>query len=88
MAVGETACTGVHGANRLASVSLLEGLYFGYRAGKKSSSSGVIPSARLRQSIPEWIFPLREDVVDPILVKNDRDTIRALMWKLHRYYPE
>jgi L-aspartate oxidase len=80
MAVGETACTGVHGANRLASVSLLEGLYFGYRAGKKSSSSGVIPSARLRQSIPEWIFPLREDVVDPILVKNDRDTIRALMW--------
>lgn len=80
MAVGETACTGVHGANRLASVSLLEGLYFGYRAGKKSADSGVCPSARLRKSIPEWIYPLDEDDLDPILVKNDRHTIRSLMW--------
>ncbi len=80
MAVGETACTGVHGANRLASISLLEGLYYGYRAGKKSADSGVVPSSRLRKSIPEWIYPVEEDDFDPILVKNDRDTIRALMW--------
>ncbi|MDC7225068.1 MAG: FAD-dependent oxidoreductase, partial [Spirochaetales bacterium] len=80
MAVGETACTGVHGANRLASVSLLEGLYFGYRAGKKAADSGVSPSSRLRTSIPEWIFPVEEDDMDPILVLNDRNTIRSLMW--------
>ena len=38
-AAGETACTGVHGANRLASVSLLEGLFFGHAAGKDAAEN-------------------------------------------------
>jgi L-aspartate oxidase len=45
-AAGETACTGVHGANRLASNSLLEGLVFGARAGQRMRGSLQTPGRR------------------------------------------
>ena len=46
-AAGEAACTGVHGANRLASNSLLEGVVFGARAGR-----AMLEWTRLRRASP------------------------------------
>ena len=79
-AVGECSCTGVHGANRLASVSLLEGLVWGTRAGIDVAGRHEALPAKLLASIPEWVRPEPEEVFDPVLVNQDMHTLRSTMW--------
>lgn len=79
-AVGETACTGVHGANRLASVSLLEGLVFGLRAGKAAAGLRDDLDHALIRTIPDWVFPSEEENADPILIGHDLLNIQTTMW--------
>jgi L-aspartate oxidase len=82
-AVGECACTGVHGANRLASSSLLEGLLWGLCAGKDAARrihSRKAPSKRLMQSIPDWEAAGSEQNDDPALIAQDWANIRHTMW--------
>ncbi|MBN2353999.1 MAG: L-aspartate oxidase [Spirochaetales bacterium] len=79
-AVGESACTGVHGANRLASVSLLEGLVWGTRAGRDAALSGPAGDDAVRTDIPDWISPRPEEEIDPVLVYQDLHNIRSTMW--------
>ncbi len=79
-AVGEVACTGVHGANRLASTSLLEGLVWGTRSAKHIASHfdpivGYEPS-----DIHEWYYPKIEEEIDPALINQDWISIRSTMW--------
>jgi L-aspartate oxidase len=78
-AVGEVSCTGVHGANRLASASLLEGLVWGDRAGRD-----VAAREDLAPVDPGNIAPWRESspgtAADPVLLHRDATNIREVMW--------
>jgi L-aspartate oxidase len=77
-ALGETACTGLHGANRLASNSLLECLAMAHNAAEAIQSKGLEPE--LKQEAPAWIYPNRRDEDEMIVIHHMWDEIRTLMW--------
>ncbi|HEY7368696.1 MAG TPA: FAD-dependent oxidoreductase [Thermoanaerobaculia bacterium] len=77
-AAGEVSCSGVHGANRLASTSLLEGLVWGWRAGKAAAAEVRRPGRREPPPVRPW-QPEREPV-DPALIAQDWTVIRHTMW--------
>jgi len=79
-AAGENACTGVHGANRLASISLLEGLFWGVRCAERAAESAASLPRDLMQSVPDWIEPKTKEEFDPVLVNQDVKTIQSTMW--------
>jgi L-aspartate oxidase len=77
-AVGEVACTGLHGANRLASTSLLEGLVWGRRAARRIAESNLYPEVNPDQ-VPAWEPGVSEEA-DPALIWRDVRTIQYTMW--------
>jgi len=78
--VGEAACTGVHGANRLASTSLLEGLVWGTRASKHIVAHFNPKKVYGFEDIHEWYYPEYGEEIDPALVNQDWLNIRNTMW--------
>ena len=75
-AAGEAACTGVHGANRLASNSLLEGLVFGARAAQSMLADDLpITVAHPPKSVPISLSPLEEQTLEEQIAK-----LQAAMW--------
>ena len=77
-AVGEVACTGLHGANRLASTSLLECLVWGTRAGEQSAKRIHGGNGFYFPQISDWRY--EHEAADPALISQDWLTIQHTMW--------
>lgn len=80
-AAGECAHTGLHGANRLASNSLLEGVVFGHRAATDATRDlqdrwldDFLPL------IPPWDYGSARDTREQVVIAHDWDEIRRFMW--------
>ena len=84
-AAGEVSCTGVHGANRLASNSLLEAVVFSHRA------ANTLKGSLVRTPLPvgeEWVAGAEVSAAggstdpDGVTARRDRERLRDLMWEL------
>ncbi len=82
-AVGEVSCTGIHGANRLASTSLLEGLVWGFYAAKDIAvkiHTGETIGFKMLKSVRDWIPTGNVANEDPALIAQDWTSIKSTMW--------
>ena len=79
-AVGETACTGLHGANRLASNSLLEALVYAHNAAARAREDLKNLSGNTWLDVPSWDEVGTTDSDEQIVVAHNWDEIRRLMW--------
>src|SRR5262249_24581387 len=77
-AAAEVANTGLHGANRLASKSLLEGVVFGRAAAETAAAR--LPGVSVPPSFSEWDPGQAVDPTETVLVNANWDEIRRLMW--------
>jgi L-aspartate oxidase len=75
-AIGETACTGLHGANRLASNSLLECLVFSQAAAAQMLDAPEI----INRKLPEWDESRVTDADEEVLITHTWNELRRFMW--------
>jgi L-aspartate oxidase len=76
-AIGECAFTGLHGANRLASNSLLEAVVFAHRAAEHALSQ--IDSINIQKNIPEWNAEGTEHAEEMILITQSQKEVQQIM---------
>lgn len=78
-AIGEVACTGLHGANRLASNSLLEGVVFADRVAQRCLAR-LAEGAQPLPEITPWDYGRATDSDEEVVVAHNWDEIRRCMW--------
>jgi L-aspartate oxidase len=77
-AIGECACTGLHGANRLGSNSLLEGLVFAHRAA--DALKAAVDRTTPWPDVPDWEVGSAEASDEAVIITQNWDELRRLMW--------
>ena len=77
-AAGEVSCTGIHGANRLASTSLLEGLVWGHTVGERAAARIAARRSYYTPRVEAWRHETEQ--VDPALIRQDWATVKNTMW--------
>jgi L-aspartate oxidase len=75
-AVGETTYTGLHGANRLASNSLLECVVLGRTCAEYIAANEALTS----RAVPAWDESLVDDADEQVVISHNWDELRLLMW--------
>ena len=83
-AIGEVASTGVHGRNRLASNSLLEGLVFAdralYRIAETTEAAALAAGRKKAVNLTEWDHTNAKNPDEWVLISHDFKEIRSIMW--------
>ena len=79
-AIGETSCTGLHGANRLASNSLIEALVYAHRAAESACNETADANFKTLPEPPPWDEVGTSDSDEMIMVAHNWDEIRRFMW--------
>ncbi len=75
--IGESSCTGLHGANRLASNSLTEAIVYADRAAKHTSK--LVDKVDFQEGIPDWDFEGTAEAEEMVLVLQNRRELQAIM---------
>jgi L-aspartate oxidase len=79
-ACGEVACTGLHGANRLASNSLLEAVVFAHRAFLDAQEFLTNRRSKMLPTFPQWNAEGTFNHEEWVFVSHDRKEVQGLMW--------
>ena len=79
-AIGEVGCTGLHGANRLASNSLLEAMVVGYNAVHHTVEHPLPPFDIALEKVPDWQQGNAVNSDEMVVITHNWDEIRRFMW--------